>query len=304
MSETNNRIIPENAGLVLEGGGSRGVFTAGILDYFMEKGLYFPYVVGVSAGACNAVDYRAEQPGRTKDTFIIRDKALKPIDPMNIIKIGHIYDMEKVFYDYPHEYFPFDFETYRKSKMKVEMVVSDIDSGRAEYLSEDKDDDRMLNICRASSTLPLLAPPVIIDGRRYMDGGLTDSIPYGRSIKLGYKKHVVILTQNPGYRKSLNSGSDVMIKAAYMNEPVVKKVCLRRPKVYNRQLDILERLEREGRVYVIRPTEKTVKRLENDDTELERFYQHGYNTAVELFDEIMDYLELFRTVTCGTASDV
>ena len=290
MQEEIKRIVPENAGLVLEGGGSRGVFTAGILDYFMEKNLYFPYVVGVSAGACNALDYKSEQPGRSRDTFIIRDRALHPIDPMNIPRIGYIYDMDKPFYDYPHLHFPFDFETFKSSKMKCEMVVTDIDTGRAEYLSDDTDDDRILNICRASSTLPFLAPPVTIDGKRYMDGGLADSIPYARSMKLGYKKHVVILTQQEGYRKKQDKASDMLVRAVYGKEKALVRTCLRRPGVYNRQLEILKRLEDEGRLFVIRPTEKTVKRLESDLNELDRFYQHGYNTAVGIFDEMMDYL--------------
>ena len=290
MQEEIKRIVPENAGLVLEGGGSRGVFTAGILDYFMEKNLYFPYVVGVSAGACNALDYKSEQPGRSRDTFIIRDRALHPIDPMNILRIGYIYDMDKPFYDYPHLHFPFDFETFKSSKMKCEMVVTDIDTGRAEYLSDDTDNDRILNICRASSTLPFLAPPVTIDGKRYMDGGLADSIPYARSMKLGYKKHVVILTQQEGYRKKQDKASDMLVKAVYGREKALVRTCIRRPGVYNRQLEILKRLEDEDRLFVIRPTEKTVKRLESDLNELDRFYQHGYNTAVGIFDEMMDYL--------------
>ncbi|MBQ4482232.1 MAG: patatin family protein [Lachnospiraceae bacterium] len=290
MSEDIKRIIPENAGLILEGGGSRGVFTAGILDYFMEKNLYFPYVVGVSAGACNALDYRSEQPYRTRDTFIIRDKALHPINPLNIPRIGYIYDMDLPFYEYPHVHFPFDFETYKNSEMKCEMVVTDIDTGRAEYLSEDKDDDRILNICRASSTLPFLAPPVTLDGKRYMDGGLADSIPYARSMKLGYKKHVVILTQQEGYRKKQDKTSDMLVRTVYGKEKALVRTCIRRPGVYNRQLDILKRLEDEGRIFVIRPTEKTVKRLESDLNELDRFYQHGYNTAVNIFDEMMAYL--------------
>ncbi len=291
MPENNETInIPEDAALVLEGGGSRGVFTAGILDYFMEKGLYFSYVVGVSAGACNALDYKSGQIGRTRDTFIIRDKALKTVTLKCLMETGYLYDMDMAFHQYPYRYFPFDFEAYKKSPMKVEMVVSNIDSGKSEYLSEYRDDVRILDICQASSTLPLIAPIMELDGKRYMDGGLTDSIPYGRSLKLGFRKHVVILTQEMGYRKKLKSPSDAMIKLFYRDYPTLVKTCLKRPYVYNRQLDILERLEREGRVFVIRPTERVVKRIENNAYELDRLYQHGYNTAVNIYDEMMAYI--------------
>lgn len=293
MNSVNNdsRIIPEGAGLILEGGGSRGVFTAGILDYFMERGLFFPYVCGVSAGACNGLDYVSGQIERSRDTFIIHDKALKSFSILNLFKSGYLYDMDKPFRDFPYEYFPFDFEAFKNSGIKCEMVVTDIDTGKPGYLSDKEDNDRILNICRASSSLPLLSPPVTIDGRRYMDGGLSDSIPYGRSIRLGNKKHVVILTQKMGYRKKLKSSSIGLIKRFYADYPALIKACARRPSVYNRQLDILESLEREGRVFVIRPTEKTVGRTDTNEHSLERFYQHGYNTGVRIFDEMMEYLK-------------
>lgn len=288
----NNTIatLPSDTALVLEGGGSRGVFTAGILDYFMEKDIYFPYVVGVSAGACNALDYCSKQIGRSRDTFIIRDKSLKSVSFGNFIKTGYFYDMDKPFYEFPYKYFPFDFETFKSSGIICEMVATDIDTGKSVYLTDNNDNDRILNICRASSTLPLLAPIVHLDGRRYMDGGLSDSIPYGRSIMQGYKKHVVILTREMGYRKKLKSKSIDLVRLIYKNEPVLVRTCMKRPKVYNRQLDILERLEREGRVFVIRPTEKPVGRIENNLGRLDSFYQHGYNTAIRVFDDMMDYI--------------
>lgn len=288
----NNTIatLPSDTALVLEGGGSRGVFTAGILDYFMEKDIYFPYVVGVSAGACNALDYCSKQIGRSRDTFIIRDKSLKSVSFGNFIKTGYFYDMDKPFYEFPYKYFPFDFETFKSSGIICEMVATDIDTGKSVYLTDNNDNDRILNICRASSTLPLLAPIVHLDGRRYMDGGLSDSIPYGRSIMQGYKKHVVILTREMGYRKKLKSKSIDLVRQVYKNEPVLVRTCMKRPKVYNRQLDILERLEREGRVFVIRPTEKPVGRIENNLDRLDSFYQHGYNTAIRVFDDMMEYL--------------
>lgn len=282
--------IPESSGLILEGGGSRGVFTAGVLDYFMEKNLYFPYVVGVSAGACNALDYKSLQIGRSRDTFIVRDKSLRSISFKNFIKTGYFYNMDRPFNEFPYKLFPFDFDAYKGNDIRCEMVATDVNTGKAVYLSEYEDNDRILNICRASSTLPLLAPIVKLDGNEYMDGGLSDSIPYGRSIMIGNKKHVVILTREMGYRKSLKSNSVSIIKKVYKNRPALIKTCIRRPKVYNRQLDILERLEREGRVFVIRPTEKPVDRIEMNTEKLDRFYQHGYNTGIKIFDEMMDYL--------------
>ncbi len=285
------KLLPEGCALILEGGGSRGVFTAGVLDYFMERSVYFPYVCGVSAGACNALDYLSAQIGRSRDTFIIRDPSLRPLSLGSLIKTGHFYDMDKPFHDFPYEYFPFDFETYKNSGIKCEMVVFDIDTGKREYLSEEEDNERILSICRASSSLPLLTPPVEIDGRKYLDGGLADSIPYARSIMIGNKKHVVILTQRAGYRKESTTGRHDLLRIFYKDHPAVINACVKRPLIYNRQLDILERLEKEGRVFVIRPEEEPVDRLENDPDKLEPFYQHGYNVGVRVFDEMIKYLE-------------
>lgn len=292
MSEEKLRTwnMPEKAALVMEGGGSRGVFTAGVLDVFMERGLYFPYVVGVSAGACNGLDYVSGQIGRSRDTFIVRDKSLRSLSFFNLFKTGYIYDMDKPFRDFPYRDFPFDFDTFKNSGIICEMVVTNIDTGRPEYLSENKDNDRILEICRASSTLPFAAPVVLLDGKRYMDGGLSDSIPYGRSIRLGYRKNVVILTRRLGYRKNLKSKAGEMVRLFYRDEPALVRSCILRPKVYNRQLDILERLEREGRVFVIRPTENEVSRTETNTDLLDRFYQHGYNTGVEVYDKMIEYL--------------
>ena len=256
----------------------------------MEKNAYFPYVVGVSAGACNALDYVSKQIGRSRETFIVRDKRLRSFSFRNFLKTGYFYNMDRPFNDFPYKYFPFDFDTYKNCGIKCEMGVTDVDTGKAEYLSENRDNERILNICRASSTLPLLAPIVHLDGRRYMDGGLSDSIPYGRSIKLGNKKHVVILTREAGYRKKLTSKTNEVVKQVYKHEPTLVRACLKRPKVYNRQLDILERLEREGRVFVIRPTEKPVGRTDMNSDRLEYFYQHGYNTGIDIFDSMMEYL--------------
>ena len=279
------------SGLILEGGGSRGVFTAGVLDYFMEQGLYLPYVVGVSAGACNALDYASAQIGRSHDTFIVRDKELKTYSFKNVIKGKPFYDMDMIFEEYPKKYFPYDFETYKSLKMKLEIGTTDITNGRAAYLSEYEDMDMLLLIGRASSSLPFLAKEVEINGIPYMDGGLSDSIPYGRSIMMGNKKHIVILTRERGYRKSLRQLSAPILKKVYRDRPGLIRAFMRRPRVYNRQLDILDSLEKEGRVFVIAPSEKVVGRTESDVFKLEGFYRHGYSMGAAVYEDVIRYLE-------------
>ena len=166
------------ATLVLEGGANRGVFTSGVLDYLMGKELYMSNVIGVSAGACNAVDYVSKQAGRSRECVIHREKEYDYVYGLKkTLKEKALMDMDMLFDKFPNEIYPFDFETYFASEMECELVVTNCITGAAEYLSEDKDPERLMKICRASSSMPLAAPIANVDGIPYMDGGLADSIP-------------------------------------------------------------------------------------------------------------------------------
>ena len=162
----------EKATIVLEGGATRGVFTSGVLDYLMEKDLYFSNVIGVSAGSCNAVDYVSKQPGRTRDCMIPTDKSLNYVNGLRtFIKEKSLMNMDMIFDKFPHEIFPFDFETYFKSETKCEIVATNCLTGEAEYLEEGKDEKRLMKICRASCSMPLVSPIVNVDEVPYLDGG-------------------------------------------------------------------------------------------------------------------------------------
>ena len=169
--------VKHQSSLVLEGGGSRGVFTAGVLDYLMEKEVKFPYVVGVSAGSCNALDYVSWQPGRTRDCMIIEDKANSYIATKEALKKHELFDMDMLFDKYPNELFPFDFDTFFQSDTECELVVTNCQTGDAEYMTEKHDRRRLMDIGRASSSIPVVSPMVEIDGVPYLDGGIADSIP-------------------------------------------------------------------------------------------------------------------------------
>lgn len=191
------------AGLVLEGGATRGVFTSGALDYLMEKDLYFSYVVGVSAGSCNAVDYVSKQIGRTRDCMIHRGKEYSYYYGLkDFVKERSLLDMDMIFNKYPNELFPFDFDTYFSNGMTCEIVTTNCLTGNAEYMTEENDSDRLMKICRASSSMPLVCPIVNVDGIPYLDGGLADSIPVKHVQEKGLKKIVLILTRPEGYRKN------------------------------------------------------------------------------------------------------
>ncbi len=242
----------KEAALVLEGGGTRGVFTAGVLDYLMEKEVKFPYVIGVSAGACNAIDYVSKQIGRTKDCTIIQDRKNRYIGTKDALKKGYLFDMDRLFDEYPNRLFPFDFDTYFASDIQCEVVVTNCLTGEAMYLSEKQDKERLLTICRASSSIPLISPVVDVDGIPCVDGGVADSVPLIHSMKLGHQKNVVVLTRNKGYRKKAPGKSRLLYTAALKKYPNLLNALLNRYRNYNRVMELVEKWEEEGHIFVIR----------------------------------------------------
>ena len=281
----------KNSGLILEGGASRGVFTAGVLDYLMEQEYYeFSYVAGVSAGSCNAVDYVSRQLGRTKECMIHKEHA-KYINLKTAIKKKSLFDMDMIFDKYPNEIYPFDYDTYFESNIHCELVVTNCNTGQAEYLNEPSSGERLMKICRASSSMPVVSPMVEVDGIPYLDGGIADSIPIVRSLKTGHKKNVLILTRNFGYRKKAPKKSRNVYMTVYRKYPELVRTILNRYRMYNKTLSYIEKWEREGKVFVIRPEIPEVSRTEQDYDALMDFYQHGYDQMEKKFEDMKKFLE-------------
>ena len=276
--------------IVLEGGATRGVFTSGILDYLMEEDLYFSHV---SAGSCNGVDYVSRQIGRTKKCMIPEKKEYSYYSGVrSAIKEKSILDMDMVFDTFPKKIYPFDFETYFQSDMVCEIVTTNCETGKAEYMTEQSDPDRLMKLCRASSSMPLLSPIVNIDGVPYLDGGLADSVPIRRALQSGNEKIVLVLTRNPGYRKKpISKGTVKLYRRAYKKYPNLVHAAIYRNHVYNKTMELVERLEEEEKIFVIRPLVPTVSRLERDETALTAFYQHGYNLMKRQREALQRYLE-------------
>ena len=283
----------QKATMILEGGATRGVFTSGVLDYLMEQELYISHVIGVSAGSCNAVDYVSRQPGRTRDCMILTDKKDDYVHGFRkAIREKSLMNMDMIFDTYPNETFPFDFETYFQSEIKCEIVATNCLTGKAEYLDERQDRARLMKLCRASCSMPLLTPIVRVDGVPYLDGGLADSVPIQRALTYGNRKIVVILTRNPGYRKKrVSKGMARVYREAYRSYPDLLRAIMTRSLYYNRTMEQIERLEEEGRIFVLRPQVKTVSRLERNAEILTGFYEHGYHLMGREYDRLTEYLE-------------
>ena len=283
----------KKATLVLEGGATRGIFTSGALDYLMERDLYFSDVIGVSAGSCNAVDYFSRQPGRTRDCMIPTDKEGKYYYGIrDFVKEKSLMNMDLIFDKYPKELLPFDFETYFNSEINCQIVTTNCLTGKAEYMTEDSDNDRLMKLCRASSSMPLLTPIVNIDNVPYLDGGLADSVPIRRAQQMENEKIVVILTKNQGYRKSVLSPTMQRVyKRAYKSYPNLIRTIFRRSFEYNKTMNYLDQLEKRGEIFILRPQVKPVSRLERNKETLHAFYEHGYKYTERKFDDLMEYLE-------------
>lgn len=267
--------IERNTGLVLEGGGMRGVFTSGVLDAFMKHGVYFRYVVAVSAGACNGMSYISRQPRRARLSNIDFLTQYGYIGWRHLLRQGCIFDQELLYDKFPNEYIPFDFDSFFQRSATFEMVTTNCLTGQAEYLTESNDRQRSLDIVRASSSLPYVSKIVRVDGIPMLDGGIVDSIPVMRAIETGHPQNVVILTRNKGYR---SKERDRKIPAfVYKKYPRLRVALSRRVAAYNEQLELVERLERLGKVVCIRPQRPMeVGRMEKDIGKLERLYQEGF----------------------------
>lgn len=285
--------IDRNTGLVLEGGGMRGVFTSGVLDAFMKYKLYFHYIVAVSAGACNGLSYASRQPRRARISNIDMLAKYDYIGLRHLVTQGCIFDPDLLYHRFPYELIPFDYEEYFRNCRNgdiFEMVVTNCQTGFAEYLLESSGDTHRLNaLARASSSLPYVSKIVEVDGKELLDGGIVDSIPILRSIETGHETNVVISTRNKSWR---DSGRDhKQPKFIYRNYPRLRVALSRRIEAYNRQLDLVDELEEQGKILVIRPEEPiVVGRMEKNVEKLEHLYEEGFRLGEQFVKEHLPHL--------------
>ncbi len=278
------------AGLVLEGGGMRGLYTAGILDFFMEKGIMFEDIYGVSAGACHLCSYLSNQPGRAfrVSTEYLKDKYY--CSAYSLIKTGDLFNVDMCYDKIPNELDPFDYEAFSKCKGTGHVVVTDIVTGKPRYIRL-REMRRDIVAVQASASLPLVSRTVKIGGREYLDGGMADSIPIKKSMHDGHDKNVIVLTRPLGYEKKPTSSMS-LIKFIYRNYPGLVEDMKKRHIRYNRTLEYIEKLEAEGKVFVFRP-ESIIKidRIEKDEKKLKVLYLQGYHDAAINYKLMKEYLE-------------
>lgn len=273
--------LDKSSGLILEGGGMRGVFTCGVLDNFMDRGIRFPYTIGVSAGACNGLSYMSSQRGRGKFSNIDMLEKYHYIGFKQLLTKGNIMDFELLFHTFPEKIVPYDYERYAQIEERYEMVTTSCLTGQACYYEEKNDPKRIIDIVKASSSLPFVCPVAYVDGEPMLDGGIADSIPLRRAQELGYDNNVVILTRNKGYRKPDKPTS--IPPFFYRKYPALKEAIRRRNALYNEQISLVEELEDRGKLVVLRPQKPIeVDRMERDTRKLLDLYEEGYNVAAKV----------------------
>lgn len=279
----------EQTGLVLEGGGLRGTYTAGVLDVLMEHKVKIPYVIGVSAGVCNAMSYLSHQIGRSAAINIEHCDDKDYFGVRNIFRSGSIFNEDMLFRQMPETLYPFDYDAYNRSGMRLYAGVTDCVEGIPRYY-EVRGDKKDLVIVKASSWLPYVSHMVRYDGKHLLDGGISDSIPIRKSIADGNSRNIVVLTQHQGYRKT-PSKSTKLAKIKYRRYPRLVSLLENRHIDYNETVAFIERLAAEGKVFLIRPSRPLgLSRFERNAAHLKQAYELGKSDTESCLRDLSAFL--------------
>ena len=280
-----------DTGLVLEGGGMRGLYTAGVLEYFAQHDIHFPYIIGVSAGACMAASYLSEQQGRNRSVSIdfVNDK--RYLSFSNFIRKGELFGMDFIFDEIPNNIVPLDVKKIINGPDEFVVVTTNCETGEPMYFyKEDYDEKTLGKLLRASSSIPFFADAVEHEGRYMLDGGIVDPLPIIKAESDGYAKNVVVLTKPKGYYKK-QSRISTMIN--YKKYPKVDERMKVRYKHYNERLDYIFEQEKTGNIIVIAPSEDSgVGRTTRNKEKLENLYELGYKDAAEKFEAVKSLMNV------------
>lgn len=281
--------MSEMKGLVLEGGGFRGMYTCGVIDVFMENGICFDEVVGVSAGAAFGCNIKSKQIGRALryNKRFCQDSRYSGLK--SFIKTGDLYNKEFAYGIVPTILDPFDTKTFRENPLKFTVVCTDIHTGNPVYHEIQNGDATDIEWIRASASIPIVSKPVKLDGYELLDGGVSDSIPVNWMLERS-DKTVIVLTRDKSYHKEPMKYIH-LLKKAFKEYPNLQKALENRYIVYNKTLDEIEQLVREGKVFVIRPSKPIAcAMIEKDPNHLQEIYDIGRRDALHYLEDLKKYL--------------
>lgn len=284
-------------GLVLEGGGMRGVYTAGVLDFFMEMNLYFPYVIGTSAGACNATSYLSKQIGRNKKVLIDYIDHPNFFGVRNLFNERSLFGMNLIFQDIPKKCQPFNFDSFSNNQSEFIITTTDVETGKPYYINKNKivkyysgeeRNNKLLDAVKASSSIPFISPTVKFDNKLLLDGGVVDSIPIKKAELDGVLRNVIVLTREKSYRKKPFKHG-LLAKRIYNDK--IANAMINRHNNYNNTLGYIEELEKCKKVFVIRPSKPLdIDTYSREKSKLNAVYDLGYNDAKALYEDLIQWL--------------
>ena len=279
------------AGLILEGGGMKGIYTAGVLDFFMDKNILFSDCYGVSAGACHLCNYMSGQRGRSYRIGVNYLDMKQYCGGWSLLRTGDLFGVDMNYSLIPNYLDPYDYDAAAKFEGKAFAVATDIKTGKPVYLPM-KDLREDIIAVRASSSLPLVSRNVEIDGELYLDGGISDPIPVRQSMRDGNRKNVIIMTKETGYVREPVGAELALIRARYLRYPKVYELMRERHLSYNTTVQYIEEKEQEGKLFVIRPKQKSeVGRIEKDREKMTALYEEGYRDAQDCYSELIRFCE-------------
>lgn len=276
-------------GLVLEGGGKRGIYAAGVLDVLLENNIWADGLIGTSAGAVNGCSYVSNQYERNLRYNIRFAKEKRYMSIYSLITTGNVVGTDFAYNILPNKLEVFDYDAFEKSPVAYYVTCSNVETGKAEYIQCKSLRGKNMDYLRASASLPYVSQIVEIDGKKYLDGGICDSIPLKAFQNMGYEKNLVVLTRPRGYVKKPEN--NLLANLYYRKYPAFVTALRNRYAVYNRTLKYIEQQENQGNILVLRPSESIrVGRMEQDPERLKQMYELGKNDAGQMLDAIASFL--------------
>lgn len=277
--------------LVLEGGTFRPIFSSGVMDALLDNDIYFPYVIGVSAGITDGVSYVSKQRKRNLDVLLKFRHDKRYVGIRNYFTDRSFFGLKFAYETVPAEIFPFDWNTYLENPIEVKVGVTNANTGKSEYL-DGKKMDKKCNMLKATCAMPVIFPAIEVDGEKYYDGGVCDPIPVKKAEADGHDKMLIVLTRPESYKKELSRSNVMAAKVLKRKYPNMVEPLMIRHELYNEELAYCNQLEKEGRAVILRPTEEVqIDSFEKNLEKIERIYDFGYDLAVKNMDKIRKLLD-------------
>lgn len=277
--------------LILEGGTFRPIFSSGIMDAFVDAGIEIPYVIGVSAGITDGFSYVSKQTKRNYNILMNFRHDKRYISVKNYLSDKSLFGLKFAYETVANEIYPFDFDTFLKSPTIIKVGVTNAKTGKSEYL-DGKKLDKQCTMLKATCAIPFVFPVIHLNGKEYYDGGICDPIPILKAIEDGNKKHIIILTRDKDYQKTLSKANVLASRALKKKYPLLVEPLLKRHITYNETIQYCEKLEKEGQAMILRPTKEiNIESFEKDLDKIDKLYHYGYDLAMKRMDEIKEFIK-------------